>query len=114
MDNCPSCGSEQYQIEEVNGTKIKKCCSCNTFYEDMGDVFEIHSFAPVYERDRNGQYPGCPKCGCREIHNLTDSELVIRGNPLAAFLFREPHLSFSRLSPPKYECTNPECRYIWN
>lgn len=113
MKQCPYCGCEEYEIETVNQAEMKKCRACGAFYEDAGAEFEINSFVPVYERDSDGRYPGCPKCGCRDIRRLTIDELMVRGNPIAAVVTGVPH-ELNPLLHGRYECLNPDCRYRWH
>ncbi len=113
MKQCPYCGCEEYEIETVNQAEMKKCSACGAFYEDAGAEFEINSFVPVYERDSDGKYPGCPKCGCRDIRRLTMDELLVRGNIVAAVIAGEPH-ELNPLLLGRYECRNPDCRHRWN
>ena len=113
MKQCPYCGSSSYEVETVNQAKMKKCRTCGAYYEDVGEAFEINTFVPVYERDGNGVYPGCPKCGCREVRCLSAEELLIRGGLLTSLIAGEPHERAPFLLG-KYECQNPACRYRWD
>lgn len=113
MEQCPYCKSTLYELVTVNQVKMKKCSSCGACYEDAGEPFEINTFVPVYERDENGNYPGCPKCGCRTVRRLKVDEMLIRGGLMTALIAGEPYERNSLLRG-KYECQNPECGYRWD
>ncbi|MDD2972652.1 MAG: zf-TFIIB domain-containing protein [Lachnospiraceae bacterium] len=113
MKQCPNCGSAAFEIQEMNGVELKKCSTCGAYYEDAGKDFEINSFVPVYERDSNGKYLGCPKCGCKEVHEISYQEACIRSTMGSALLSGQRYLPF-KLIPPRYECTNPKCQYTWS
>lgn len=113
MEQCPYCKSTQYEIETVNQVEMKRCCSCGAYYEDAGEPFEISTFEPVYERDENGHYPGCPKCGCLKVRHLTVQEMAIRGGLLTALIAGEPYQRGS-VFLGEYECQNPACGYRWD
>lgn len=90
MEQCPYCKSTLYELVTVNQVKMKKCSSCGACYEDAGEPFEINTFVPVYERDENGDYPGCPKCGCRKVRRLKVDEMLIRGGLMTALIAVSP------------------------
>lgn len=113
MNRCPYCGEEQYETETINQVALKRCKACGAYYEDAGEEFEINSFAPVYERDQNGRYPGCPKCGYMDIRRLTMEELAVRSSVVAAAIAGEPY-EHSAFLHGRYECQNPKCRHRWN
>lgn len=113
MDACPYCGCEKYTIETFNQVEMKKCQSCGAFFEDVGREFPYESFVPVCERNANGEYPFCPKCGYKKIKYLSMDELMVRGSLAASLLAGEPYERYSFLRG-RYECLNPQCRYRWN
>lgn len=111
MEKCPYCGGDDFEIEMVNQVEVKKCKRCGSYVEDVGNEFPWQSFVPLCERDANGRYPFCPKCGCKNIRRLTVSENMIRGNLLAALITGESYVSGRAR---RYECQNPKCKYSWN
>lgn len=113
MGTCPYCGGDQFTVETVNQVEMKKCQRCGAFFEDIGREFPYQSFTPLCERDANGAYPFCPKCGCKEIRRLSLDECMIRGNFFAALLAGEPFERNAMLRG-RYECRNPKCRHRWN
>lgn len=116
MEKCPYCGSALYENETVNQVEIKRCKSCGAYYEDVGKEMpwsdDIDAFVPVYERDLHGEYPGCPKCGCRKFRKVTNGDRILRRSLLASELLGIPWEPKSVLWR-KYECLNPSCGYRW-